>query len=63
MTQLRSRTAVSPPRRRFDDPAVLPAVEDLVAVERPEEPMHCLRPATIAEAARRFVAGFVCSTP
>jgi ornithine decarboxylase len=59
VTQLRSRTAVSPLRRRFDaDLQALPVVDDLVAVERPEEPMHCLRPAAIAAAARDFVAGF-----
>lgn len=59
MSLLRSRAAVSPLRRRFDEAApVLPAIDDLIAVERPEEPMHCLRPATIAEAARTFVAGF-----
>jgi ornithine decarboxylase len=60
MSQLRARAAVSPLRRAFV-PAVtpdLPTVADLVAVERPEEPMHCLRPAAIAEAARGFVAGF-----
>ena len=61
MSLLRSRTAVSPLRR---DPGGrrtlvdLPAVDDLVAAERPEEPMHCLRPAAIAAAARAFVSGF-----
>ena len=55
---IRSRAAVSPLRRRLDAPDLLPAVADLVAVERPEEPMHCLRPAAIAAAARAFVAGF-----
>lgn len=59
MSLLRSRAAVSPLRRCFDEAApVLPAIDDLIAVERPEEPMHCLRPAAIAEAARNFVAGF-----
>jgi ornithine decarboxylase len=60
MSQLRARAAVSPLRRPFVAPpeADLPAVADLVAVERPEEPMHCLRPAAIAAAARDFVAGF-----
>jgi ornithine decarboxylase len=33
-------------------------VDELVAVERPEEPMHCLRPATIAATARAFVDAF-----
>jgi ornithine decarboxylase len=59
MNNLRVRTAVSPLRRRFAAPrAALPMVDDLVARERPEEPMHCLRPAAITEAARAFVAGF-----
>jgi ornithine decarboxylase len=54
MSLLRARAAVSPLRRSFAaaDP-LLPAVADLVAVERPEEPMHCLRPTATA-----FVAGF-----
>lgn len=59
MSLLRARAAVSPLRRRFDAAApVLPAIDDLVAVERPEEPMHCLRPEAILGAARAFVAGF-----
>jgi ornithine decarboxylase len=64
MSLLRSRTAVSPLRRDFADVAAttLPTVADLVAVERPEEPMHCLRSATLAAAARSFVAGFTGDT-
>jgi ornithine decarboxylase len=59
MSQLRVRSAVSPLRRAFAPfDAELPLVADLVAIERPEEPMHCLRPAVIADAARAFVAGF-----
>jgi ornithine decarboxylase len=59
MTLLRARAAVSPLRRDFDAAApVLPRVDDLVTVERPEEPMHCLRPATIAAASAGFVQGF-----
>src|SRR3712207_8849807 len=60
MSLLRSRAAVSPLRRDFGATALLdlPAVDDLVAVERPEEPMHCLRPAAIAAAARAFLSGF-----
>jgi ornithine decarboxylase len=59
MTQPRFRAAVSPLRRRF--PAVaapLPTVDELVALERPEEPIHCLRPATIEATARAFVEAF-----
>ncbi|RAI59095.1 type III PLP-dependent enzyme [Roseicella frigidaeris] len=50
MDLLRARAAGAPPS--------LPAVDALVAVARPEEPMHCLRPAAITEAAAGFVAGF-----
>jgi ornithine decarboxylase len=59
MNQPRFRAAVTPLRRRF--PAVaapLPTVDELVALERPEEPMHCLRPAAIEATARAFVAAF-----
>jgi ornithine decarboxylase len=59
MDLLRFRSAVSPLRRGFDpDPVSLPRVDDLVAAGRPEEPMHCLRPDTLAATARAFVAGF-----
>ena len=59
MSLLRSRAAVSPLRRDVGAAVLgLPAVDDLVAVERPEEPMHCLRPAVIAAAAQAFVSGF-----
>ncbi len=43
---------------RFRSAADLPLVDDLVAVERPADPMYCLRPAAIESAARAFVAGF-----
>jgi ornithine decarboxylase len=56
MSQLRSRAAVAPPRRRFE--TALPQVDVLVSVERPSEPMHCLRPVTITAAATRFVDSF-----
>jgi ornithine decarboxylase len=59
MSQFRVRTAVSPLRRSFRAAAALrPCVDDLVRVERPAEPMHCIRPATIAATARRFIAAF-----
>jgi len=59
MTQLRSRVAVSPLRRDILGAlSALPLVDDLVAIERPAEPMHCLRPAAIMAAADRFVSGF-----
>ncbi|WP_341895307.1 type III PLP-dependent enzyme [Ferrovibrio terrae] len=60
MTASRLRVAVSPlrrdPRRRQTE--TLPSVDTVVANLRPEEPMHCLRPAAITAAARSFVAAF-----
>jgi ornithine decarboxylase len=59
MTDLRFRSAVSPLRRDFDAVRpVLPNVDDLIAADRPELPMHCLRPAVIADTARLFVTEF-----
>ena len=61
MTQLvRTRGAVSALARSrvLDAPAILPAVDDLVAMLRPEEPLHCLRPAAFEAAAEAFVQGF-----
>ena len=43
--------------RPLADPA-LPDVDALVAELRPSDPLLCLRPATIAAAARRFVGAF-----
>ena len=63
MSQLRFRNAVSPLRRNIDAPALrtpdaLPTINDLVAADRPDVPMHCLRPAVLVATARRFVAEF-----
>ncbi len=69
MTDLRFRGAVTPLRRPADAgtlrrnaaaaPAALPSrVDALVAQLRPEQPLHCLRPATLAAAARSFRAAF-----
>ena len=59
MQQVRVRRAVSPLRRRFDTaPMPLARVDDLVAAVRPEEPVHCLRPATVEATAREFVGAF-----
>jgi ornithine decarboxylase len=55
----RVRSAVSPLRRGFVDPVrTLPTVDQLIEVERPEEPVHALRPAQIAATARAFLAAF-----
>jgi ornithine decarboxylase len=60
---VRTRQAVSPLRRSFrpvvdTTHVVRPTVDAFVAAERPEEPVHCLRPATVAATARDFVAAF-----
>jgi ornithine decarboxylase len=59
MSDLRVRAAVSPLRRRsISFPTRLPSVDAVIAAERPEEPMHCLRPATVADTARAFIEAF-----
>jgi ornithine decarboxylase len=65
MSNLRVRSAVSLPRRQFSDASVFdsaPArrcsVDDLVTDLRPEEPVHCIRPAILTAAAQDFVAAF-----
>ena len=58
MTKILAKSAVSPVRRRFDVAPSLPRVDEVVAAELPHEPLHCLRPAVIAAAARTFVKGF-----
>ena len=59
MSRLRVRAAASPLRRDVDAaPAVLPRVDALVRDLQPTEPLHCLRPAVLRQAASEFVAGF-----
>ena len=58
MTQFRVRGATAPLRRDFGAPVTLPRVDDVVAVQLPAEPLHCLRPATLAATARAFLATF-----
>jgi ornithine decarboxylase len=59
MSELRTRAAVSPLRRRFAAfPTALPTVDAVIAAERPEEPMHCLRPATVVATTRAFIDAF-----
>jgi ornithine decarboxylase len=65
MTDLRFRGAVAPLRRspegatlRRTEPALPGSVDAIVARLRPEEPLHCLRPATVAGSARAFLAAF-----
>jgi len=57
MKLIHTRPDVTPLRPAIQT-ALLPSVDTLVALERPEEPMHCLRPGVIAEAGAEFVAGF-----
>ena len=58
MTKILAKSAVSPVRRRFDVPPSLPRVDEVVAAERPDEPLHCLRPARDRRGRAAFVAGF-----
>lgn len=58
MTDLRFRGATAPLRRPAAQPTLPRSVDALVAHLRPEEPLHCLRPATIEGAARAFLAAF-----
>jgi ornithine decarboxylase len=64
MTDLRFRGAVAPLRRSLGTPANRTAAElprsvaGVVAALRPEAPLHCLRPATIAAAGATFLGAF-----
>jgi ornithine decarboxylase len=52
------KLAVAPLGRRFESRQPLPTVDAAVLAERPAEPLHCLRPATIAATARLFTGRF-----
>ncbi len=55
----RSRSAVSPLRRTsVAYPVRHPTVDEVVAADRPEEPLHCFRPDVVVATAQDFVAGF-----
>jgi ornithine decarboxylase len=64
MTEFRFRGAVAPLRRQMPSvaavaaPALPRTVDGIVAALRPEEPLHCLRPAQVAATARAFLAAF-----
>jgi len=58
MSVARFRSAVAAPRRVVDAPAIRPTVDALIADLRPEDPVHCIRPATLAATARDFIAAF-----
>ncbi len=57
MSHIRTRTAVSPLRRSASVPPC-PSVDGLVQILQPENPVYCLRPAAVTEAARDFQAAF-----
>ncbi|WP_203076265.1 type III PLP-dependent enzyme [Falsiroseomonas ponticola] len=57
MTEFRFRGAVAPLRRPAQ-PALPRTVDGIVAALRPEEPLHCLRPAQVAATAGAFLAAF-----
>lgn len=66
MSLIQNRSAVAPVRRSFETragrllqmPHRLPSVDETVLAERPDLPMHCLRPAVLRQTAERFVGLF-----
>jgi ornithine decarboxylase len=62
MSLIQPRAAVAPVNRRLslraDAAPTIQSVDAAIAKLRPEEPLHCIRPATIAAAARAFVQAF-----
>lgn len=58
----RTRQAVSALRRSFAPQnaaaALRPTVDEVIAADRPEEPVHCLRPAAAAATAAAFLEAF-----
>lgn len=62
MSVLQNRAAVAPLHRHFtlapDEAVKLADVASLVATMRPQEPLHCVRPAAISAAAQAFVRSF-----
>jgi len=62
MSLIQNRAAVSPLHRhlslRQDAVSHLPSVAATVKSLTPEEPLHCIRPAVIAESSRAFVQAF-----
>lgn len=61
MTEFRFRGAVAPLRRNVAAavaPSLPRTVDGIVAALRPEEPLHCLRPAQVADTAAAFLSAF-----
>ncbi|CAO3421048.1 type III PLP-dependent enzyme [Azospirillum doebereinerae] len=65
---IRSRSAVTPLRRNASTASVSlssgrrSSVVQAVALHRPEDPMHCIRPGVLADTAESFVAAFADAT-
>lgn len=62
MSLIRNRAAVSPVQNhislRADAATNLPDVNGMVGALRPEEPLYCIRPATISAASQAFLRAF-----
>ncbi len=58
MTYIRPRNVVTALGRAAASAAFLSSVDELVLAARPEEAIHCLRPAVLSATAARFVAEF-----
>jgi ornithine decarboxylase len=62
MSLIQNRAAVAPLHRhislRAESLVTVPSVDEMVAKLRPEEPLHCVRPAHIAAASSAFVQAF-----
>lgn len=58
MTVCRLPAAVPPLHRIRLGSERLPSVAEIVAAERPDVPLYCLRPQAITRAAQRFIAAF-----
>jgi ornithine decarboxylase len=59
MSHLRFRTNIAPIRRSFESrigvrTRPLPSIAEAVSAERPQVPLHCLRPAVLRQSAERF---------
>ncbi|WP_207462470.1 type III PLP-dependent enzyme [Azospirillum sp. SYSU D00513] len=60
---IRSRSAVAPLRRGIPlsssaVPSARTSVAQAVALHRPEDPMHCIRPGVLSDTARSFIEAF-----
>ena len=58
MSHIRPRNAVTALRRAAASPVFPPCVDEIIQAGRPEEAIHCLRPAVLRATAARFVSEF-----